>query len=69
LKRVFFEKKQIYAKSGIEEYWIADLKHRRLIVFRNPTGSDYLYQTELPSGTLFPSAFPDVQLEIDRFFQ
>jgi len=63
------EKKQTYAKSGIEEYWIADLKHRRLIVFRNPIESDYLYRTELPSGPLFSSAFPDVQLEIDRFFQ
>jgi Uma2 family endonuclease len=63
------EKKRIYAKSGIKEYWIADLKHRCLIVFRNPIGSDYLYRTELPSGILFPAAFPQVQLEIDRFFQ
>ncbi|MBV8847089.1 MAG: Uma2 family endonuclease, partial [Bryobacterales bacterium] len=34
-------KAPLYARAGIPEYWILDLKGRRLIVHRNPSGSVY----------------------------
>lgn len=35
------EKRLLYAGAGIPEYWIVDLNGRRLLVFRDPTSSDY----------------------------
>jgi Uma2 family endonuclease len=62
------EKKQTYAQSGIQEYWIADLENRRLIIFQNPAGDTYNIRQEMRSGIICAIAFPDVQLEVERFF-
>lgn len=34
-------KRQTYAAASIREYWVVDLKHRQLKVFRNPLNGDY----------------------------
>lgn len=60
------QKKQAYAEAGIFEYWIIDLKHRQLIVFRDPENGDYQHQSKVSRGTIQPIAFPEIQLEIDR---
>lgn len=31
------EKEETYAKAGITEYWVIDLKQQQVYVFRNPT--------------------------------
>src|SRR5205823_2747186 len=30
------EKASLYAAAGIEDYWVIDVEHRRLLVFRGP---------------------------------
>lgn len=60
------EKKQIYAKAGIPEYWVMDLKHQALIVFREPEGIDYRNCTELKIGQINTLAFPNISLDVDR---
>ena len=35
-------KARLYARSGIAEYWVVDLKGRRMIVHRHPEGGRYL---------------------------
>ena len=44
------EKLRLYAQGGIEEYWIVDVSHRRLIVNRQPQGDDYLDTHTLREG-------------------
>jgi Uma2 family endonuclease len=60
------EKKQIYAKSNIEEYWIIDLENNRLIIFRYPQEEDYQDKLELNSGLVSCLTFPDIKLDIKR---
>ena len=58
-------KLRIYARAGITEYWIIDIEARRVEVYREPAGDEYLQRTTLTlDGMLSISAFPDVQLAV-----
>ncbi len=57
-------KSKIYAEAGIPEYWVVNLKTMQLIVFRDPTNSDYSSQTTFTSGVISPLAFPDVIISV-----
>lgn len=35
------EKRFLYARAGIREYWVVDINGRRLLVFRDPSAGDY----------------------------
>jgi len=55
-----------YALSGIPEYWIIDLNSRRLEVYRDPSGDDYLEKTTLQTGqTVRPLEFPEIEVRWD----
>ena len=57
----------IYARLGIMEFWVEDLKHDRLLVFRNPEGKTYKTSLTFSKGeTLSPLAFPDVAIAVDQ---
>jgi Uma2 family endonuclease len=54
-------KLKTYAKHGIREYWIADLKSQTWFVYRDPQIDDYAFKTTYPFGEAFaPLAFPNV---------
>jgi Uma2 family endonuclease len=58
-------KDKTYAKAGIPDYWVVDLKNRQVHVFRNPTPTGYASQLILAeSQTVSPLAFPDVIVPI-----
>lgn len=51
------EKRLLYARAGLPEYWVVDINGRRLLVYRNPRAGDYA--TSLTFGstdTLSPLA-------------
>jgi Uma2 family endonuclease len=51
------EKRLIYAKAGIREYWVVDINGRRLLVYRNPQSGDFTtHQTLGPTDSLSPLA-------------
>jgi Uma2 family endonuclease len=62
------DKKKIYAKEGIKEYWVVDINNRQIHVFCNPYNDDYLVKTNLSEGIIKPQSFPDVELVIDQLF-
>ncbi len=35
------EKRLLYARAGIRDYWVVDINGRRLLVYRNPQAGDY----------------------------
>ncbi len=35
------EKRLLYARAGIREYWVVDINGRRLLVYRDPQSGDY----------------------------
>ncbi len=54
-------KLKIYAKHGVREYWIADLKSRTWFVYQEPYGEDYTIKITYSFGEAFaPLAFPNV---------
>lgn len=59
-------KSQTYAKAGIPEYWLINLKKTELIVFREPTDEGYQTQQILTRGYLNPLAFPELAISVER---
>jgi Uma2 family endonuclease len=59
-------KLQLYAITGIPEYWIADLENNRLLIHSNPVGDTYQSVVELRRGdTAAPSLVPDCRISVD----
>ncbi len=60
-------KAQLYAQSGINDYWVIDVRDRKLFLFRKPHQSDYKIKqilTENESINLL--SFPDICLSISE---
>lgn len=59
----------LYASGGIPEYWVVDLRHRELVVFRDPEGGDYRTKTVWsPGSRIAPRSFPDLEIEVEALF-
>jgi Uma2 family endonuclease len=57
-------KYRIYAKAGIPEYWLVNLKRGELIVFRDPRDGEYASKITLTEGEITPLAFADVKIAV-----
>jgi Uma2 family endonuclease len=53
------DKRLIYARAAIREYWVVDVNGRRLLVYRDPRAGDYATQQALgPADAVSPLAAP-----------
>ncbi len=48
----------LYARHGVPEVWVIDLKHHTLHLYRSPVEGSYQYVTSVPDGGL--TAIPGV---------
>jgi len=56
-----------YAEAGISEYWIGDLRHNILYVYRSPKGKSYdTILTFHPGDSVSVFAFPDINFRVDE---
>ena len=55
-----------YARNGIPEYWIIDLKNRKLIVHTQPQNNIYSQVTEYQSGAIALQAFPNINVNLSK---
>lgn len=55
-----------YARNGIPEYWVVDLKNKQLIVHTQPDRDKYLQVVTRDSGTVTPQAFSNCQIPLNR---
>ncbi len=62
-------KKITYAASGIQEYWVVNLKAKQLHIFKNLQRGQYLSEGILKTGTVFPMAFQDIKVQVQRLMQ
>ncbi len=59
------EKRRLYARAGIREYWVVDVNGRRLLVFRDPQAGDYAtLQAAGPTDTVAPLAAPTAAVRV-----
>ena len=55
----------IYAKTGVPEVWIADLRNDVLLVYRDPSNKGYATQlTFSPDESVSMSAFPNISFPV-----
>ncbi|MEO0455403.1 MAG: Uma2 family endonuclease [Cyanobacteria bacterium P01_A01_bin.114] len=60
------EKARLYARDGIQEYWVVDVAGRQLWVHREPLNGAYRFIEQMADGQLQPLGLPDVVVEIKR---
>jgi Uma2 family endonuclease len=59
-------KLQLYAITEVPEYWVADLRHHRLLIYSDPSGDSYRSVRELHRGdTVAPLLLPDCPIPVD----
>ena len=59
----------MYARAGIAEVWIIDLKRRVLDVYREPTGDEYRETvTHQPGDIVMLALAPEIKVPLDRVF-
>ena len=58
-------KQAAYARPGVREYWIINLLHRQVEVYRDPSGSRYRNVTVYSEqGAITPLTAPDVSVRV-----
>lgn len=58
-------KGRLYAQAGVAEYWLVDLRRRRVERYLDPRDGTYTRMTTHERGeTLHPVAFPDVGVQV-----
>jgi Uma2 family endonuclease len=63
------EKLELYAECGIKDYWVVNVKHYRVEVFRKPRRGDYTDRQEFDFESIVsPLAYPKIELEVERAF-
>lgn len=60
----------VYAATGIQEYWIADLEREVLIVYRDPQGSRYRSECSYSDDEVVtPLACSDLKIQVAEIFK
>lgn len=62
-------KKELYAESGIPEYWIVNIPDKQLEIFRQPAGSDYDKKEALLPGEKATCVLVNFSLEVRELFE
>jgi Uma2 family endonuclease len=62
-------KRDLYAQSGIYEYWVMNLQTSELVVFRELIANEYRSEICLSGGNISPLVFPDVSIDITQLFR
>jgi Uma2 family endonuclease len=62
-------KRALYARHGVEEYWVVDLQGERVFVYGEPAGEGYARVVECTRVDIVsPRAVPAVQIQVGTLF-
>ena len=63
------EKQELYARAGVQEYWVVDVHGQQIHVFRNPKNEVYQESVIVtPGASLFPLVEPSAALDVSALF-
>ena len=69
IKKDKMRKKKTYARNGIEEYWVVDVKGRKVTIFQQPDNDSYRVRTEYTRENISPLSFPEVSIDIAQIWE
>jgi Uma2 family endonuclease len=62
-------KRALYARYGVEEYWVVDVQGERVFVYSEPAGEGYARVVECTRADIVsPRAVPAVQIQVGTLF-
>jgi Uma2 family endonuclease len=62
-------KRALYARYGVEEYWVVDVQGERVFVYSEPAGESYARVVECTRADIVsPRAVPAVQIQVGTLF-
>ena len=62
-------KRALYARYGVEEYWVVDVQGERVFVYSEPAGEGYARVVECTAADIVsPRAVPAVQIQVGTLF-
>ncbi|MCS7285276.1 MAG: Uma2 family endonuclease, partial [Hydrogenobacter thermophilus] len=62
------EKKEVYERVGVKEYWIVDPKRKAIEVYKNTEKGFELYSKVKGSGKVKSSVIPEFEVELKEIF-
>ena len=66
LEKDLEQKRIVYARAGILEYWVVNVAVQQLIVFQQPSADNYQIQQTYSQGTIFTIAFPELEVSVEK---
>ncbi|MGK7920492.1 MAG: Uma2 family endonuclease [Trichodesmium sp.] len=69
LEKDLEKKRFIYARAGILEYWVVDVKNEQLIVFKEPSKDDYQVEKNYSQGNIFTLVFPEIEILVEKLLK
>lgn len=60
------KKKETYAREGIREYWVLDVSNKQVYIFSNLENGEYQSQAIQNTGTISPTALPDISISVTK---
>ena len=62
-------KRALYARYGVEEYWVVDVQGERVYVYSEPVGESYARVVKCTTADIIsPRAVPAVQIKVGTLF-
>jgi Uma2 family endonuclease len=62
-------KRALYARYGVEEYWVVDVQGERVYVYSEPVGESYARVVKCTTADIVsPRALPAVQIKVGTLF-
>jgi Uma2 family endonuclease len=63
------EKRFIYARAGIPEYWVIAIHLQEVTIFRHPLNGDYQYRETCKTGEINPNIFPQITIDLSKLWR
>jgi Uma2 family endonuclease len=63
------EKRFIYARAGIPEYWVIAIDLQEVTIFRHPLNGDYQYRETCKTGEINPSIFSHISIDLSKLWR
>jgi Uma2 family endonuclease len=68
LKMDRFDKFEVYANSGVPEYWLIDTNNQSVEIYENIAQKFKIFSVTALSGKVISKLFPDLLLEVSEIF-